>query len=63
MRDFSNYLVSKHFTSKKESHFYQLWVKRLYEFTGKSPGSNVEKQDIDNYINNITKFKKEWQVK
>jgi hypothetical protein len=57
MRDFSNYLVSKHFTSKKESHIYQLWVKRLYEFTGKSPGSNVKKQDINYYINNITKFK------
>jgi hypothetical protein len=58
MRDFSNYLVSKHFTSKKESHFYQLWVKRLYKFTGKSPGSNVEKQEIDYYINKITKSKK-----
>jgi hypothetical protein len=40
-----------------------LWVKRLYEFTGNSPGSNVEKQDIDYYINNITKSKKEWRVK
>jgi hypothetical protein len=24
----NTYLVPEHFTSKKESHFYQLWVKK-----------------------------------
>jgi hypothetical protein len=38
MLEFSNYLVSKHFTSKKESHFYRLWVKNLYAFIGNHPG-------------------------
>ena len=63
MQEFSNYLVSKHFTSRKESHFYVLWVKNLYHYTGKTAGSKVKKQDIDYYINYITKSKKDWQVK
>lgn len=63
MQDFNNYLVSRHFTSKKESHFYRLWVKNLYEFIGKNPGSKLENEDIDKYINYITKSKQEWQVR
>ena len=63
MHEFSNYLVSKNFTSRKESHFYLLWIKSLYEFVGKNPGTSVENKDIDNYINHITKFKMQWQVK
>ena len=55
MQDFNNYLVSKHFTSKKESHFYGLWVQNLYEFIGKTPVKTLEKQDIERYISNITK--------
>lgn len=63
MKEFSNYLVSKHLTSKKESHFYRSWVKNLYDFIGKNPGSKLENEDIDQYINYITKSKQEWQVK
>lgn len=62
MQEFCNYLVSKHFTSKKESHFYRLWVKNLYEFIGKKPGTKIKNEDIDKYINNITKHKQDWQV-
>ena len=56
MQEFSNYLVSKKFTSRKESHFYLLWIKNLYEFVGKDPGASIENKDIDNYINYITKM-------
>ena len=59
----SNYLVSRHFTSKNQSHFYQLWVKNLYDFIGKNPGYDVENEDIDKYINSITKHRRDWQVK
>ena len=60
MQEFINYLVSKHFTSKKQNHFYQLWVKNLYDFIGKSPGSDIGNEDIDKYIKNITKHKLDW---
>ncbi len=50
MYDFHNYLVSKHFTSKKESHFYAVWVKNLYEFSGKKPDSDVKQDEINFYI-------------
>jgi hypothetical protein len=40
-----------------------LWIKSLYEFVGKNPGTSIENKDIDNYIKYITKFKKKWQVK
>jgi hypothetical protein len=63
MQEFRNYLVSINFTSKKESHFYELWVKKLYHYTGKTAESKLEKQDIDRYIKHITKSKKDWQVK
>ncbi len=62
MHDFNNYLVSKHFTFKKESHFYALWVKKLYEFIGKAAGKTLEKQDIERYINKITKSHQKWQI-
>ncbi len=39
-----------------------MWVKNLYDYIGKSPGSNVKKEDIDQYISNITKHKQDWQV-
>jgi len=63
MQEFTNYLLSKQFVSKKQSYFYQLWVNNLYDFIGKNPGSDVENEDIDKYINNITKHKQDWQVK
>lgn len=63
MKDFSNYLVSKQFTSKKESHFFQMWVKSLYQFIGKNTGKSVLNGEIDRYINYISKSKNEWQVR
>ena len=63
MKEFGNYLVSKQFTSKKESHFYQLWIKSLYQFIVKNPGKSVENEEIDCYINYISKSKNEWQVR
>ena len=62
MQEFRNYLVSRRFITKKQSHFYQLWVKNLYAFIGKSPDSDVKNEDIDKYIRNITKYKQDWQV-
>lgn len=47
MCDFRNYLVIKHFTSKKESHFYAVWVENLYEFIGKKPDSDVKQDEIN----------------
>lgn len=47
MQKIRNFLVSKHFTFKKESRFYLLWVKNLYVFLGKNPGARLENQDID----------------
>ena len=50
MYDFHNYLISKHFTSKKESHFYAVWVENLYEFIRKKPDSDVKQDEINFYI-------------
>ena len=63
MNDFINYLVSKGFTSKKEAHFYRLWIINLYDFIGEKLGNLVENDLIDRYISNISKSKMEWQVK
>ena len=62
MQEFRNYLVSIRFVTKKQSHIYQLWVKNLYDFISKSPGSDVTNEDIDKYIKSITKHKQDWQV-
>lgn len=40
-----------------------MWVKNLYDYLGKNHGSDVGNKDIDKYINYITKFKSDWQVK
>ena len=63
MEDFINYLVSKGFTSKKEGHFYRLWIVNLYDFLGEQPGNRVNNDEIDRYISYISKSKMEWQVK
>ncbi len=47
MQEFRNYLVFKRFVTKKQSHFYQLRIKNLYDFIGNSPGSDVKNEDID----------------
>jgi hypothetical protein len=41
VQEFRNYLVSKRFVSKKQSQYYQLWIKNLYDFIGKSPGADA----------------------
>ena len=63
MKEFNNYLVSKHFTTKNESHFYKLWAKNLYDFIGQIPDSEVKNEEIDKYINYISRIKSDWQAR
>ncbi len=63
MKDFHNYLDSKRFATKKKNLFYVLWVKKMYVFIGKDPGSDINNDDMNRFINHLIKNNKEWQVK
>ena len=63
MEDFKSYLLSKHVPDAKKAGFYLYWVGLFYRHCNKLPGDKIESEDIDRYLNFLTKRREDWQVK
>jgi hypothetical protein len=63
MKEFKNYLLSRHVINDKKAGFYLYWVTRFYNYCGKHPGNEIAKGDIERYLKSLSKRREDWQVK
>ena len=63
MEDFKYYLLSKHISDENKTGFYLYWVKLFYRHCNKLLGDKIESEDIDRYLDFLTKRREDWQVK
>ncbi len=62
MKDYLNFLKTKYKLTEKKAHFYGLSVKKFIESTPTTSTKEIQKEEIDNYINNIKNTHEEWQI-
>ena len=62
MNKFLNYLNSKKIAHKKKSHFYVIWVSKFTKFLIDKPVDEIDNDDINRFINKLSKNYQEWRV-
>ena len=62
MEKFKMYLISSQILPQKKVKFYVNWVSKFYFSCKKKPGAAVTQNEIDAYLNNLSKYCEEWQV-
>jgi len=63
MEQFKNYLISSKLTDEKKAGFYINWITRFYKSCKKDPEEPVTPEDIESFLNHLSKNHEEWQVK
>jgi len=63
MEQFKSYLISSKLTDEKKAAFYISWITRFYKSCNKSPEDPVTQEEIDRFLNQLSKHREEWQVK
>lgn len=63
MEQFKAYLISSKLTDEKRAGFYINWITRFYKSCKKDPEDPVIKEDMDSFLNHLSKTREEWQVK
>ena len=62
MQYFNNYLESKRIVPKKQVPYYVVWISQFFNFFNKKPTDNFTSEEIDQFLEYLTKRKEEWQV-
>ncbi len=63
MEKFKKYLILSQIVPEKRVKFYVNWVPKFYFSCKKVPGEAVTQNEIDEYLNSLSKHCEEWQVK
>ena len=60
MKDYLEYLHSKHIASKKSLPYYVSWVSKFYVFCNKESGEDVIVDEIENFFKSLSSTCEEW---
>jgi len=63
MEGFKSYLMSRHISNEKKADFYVRWVAQFYRYSGKIQDDGIAPQDVERYLNHLSKRREDWQVK
>ena len=63
MKDYLEYLQSRHIASKKSLPYYVSWVSKFYAFCNKETAADVSADEIDKYLKSLSSTCEEWQIK
>jgi len=63
MKDYLEYLQSRHIASKKSLPYYVSWVSKFYAFCHKETGADVSADEIEKFLKNLSSTCEEWQIK
>ena len=53
---------SKKIVPEKKAHFYWIWVSKFIRFSNDKPVDQINDNDINRYINELSKNYQQWQV-
>jgi hypothetical protein len=62
MEKFKKYLILSQIVPEKKAKFYVNWVSKFYSSCKKASGEAVTQNEIDEYLNHLSKHCEDWQV-
>ena len=63
MEQFRNYLISSKLTDDKRADYYLAWIAVFHKSFKKKPEDPVMQEEIENFLNHLSRHREEWQVK
>jgi hypothetical protein len=63
MDQFKSYLISSKLADEKKAGFYISWITRFYKSCNKNPEEPVAPEEIERFLEYLSKGHEEWQVK
>ena len=63
IKKFENFLTTKRIVPENRTTFYLTWVTQCLAFLDKSENDGITPEDIDRFLNHLSRFKEDWQIK